>query len=69
MKILVEAAEHSKEGAILAHIEVCIFLDDHESRNVCHQEMMILLVELVARIPMTGKQLTVHLPDNLNQKQ
>lgn len=57
-KILVEAAEHSvgsKEGATSARMEIRMLLDDYETRNIRLQEVMTLIEELVAKIPMAGK--------------
>ncbi len=54
---LVTAAEHSigsKEGATSARMEICILIEDYESRSGCLQEVMTLIEELVKQIPMAG---------------
>lgn len=55
---LVDAAEHSigsKEGAISARMEMRMLIEDYESRKARLQEIMILIEELVAKIPMAEK--------------
>lgn len=49
---MVEATRHSvgiKEGATAASIEMCILLENYESRNSRLQEVMLLMKELVDR--------------------
>lgn len=61
-KTLIEAAEHSvgnKEGATSARMEIRMLLDDYETRNARLQEVMTLIEELVAKIPMAGKLLEI----------
>lgn len=61
-KTLVEAARHSvgsKEGATSARMEIRMLLDDHETRNARLQEVMTLIEELIAKIPMAGKLLEI----------
>lgn len=57
-KTLIEAAEHSvgsKEGAVSARMEIRMLLEDYESRNTRLQEVMVLIEELVRKIPMAEK--------------
>ena len=59
---LVDAAEHSigsKEGAISARMEMRMLIEDYESRKVRLQEIMILVEELVAKIPMAEKLMEI----------
>ena len=59
---LVDAAEHSigsKEGAISARIEMRMLIEDYESRKTRLQEIMILVEELVAKIPMAEKLMEI----------
>jgi hypothetical protein len=61
-KTLIEAAEHSvgsKEGAVSEKMEIRILLEDYESRNTRLQEVMVLIEELVRKIPMTEKLLEI----------
>ncbi len=59
---LVDAAEHSigsKEGAISARMEMRMLIEDYESRKARLQEIMILVEELVAKIPMAEKLMEI----------
>ena len=59
---LVAAAEHSigsKEGAISARMEMRMLIEDYESRKARLQEIMILVEELVAKIPMAEKLMEI----------
>ena len=59
---LVDAAEHSigsKEGAISARMEMRMLIEDYESRKARLQEIMILIEELVAKIPMAEKLMEI----------
>ena len=59
---LVSAAEHSvgsREGALAARMEIRMLLEDYESRNSRLQEVMGLIEELVAKIPMAEKLLEI----------
>ena len=61
-KTLIEAAEHSvgsKEGAVSARMEIRMLLEDYESRNTRLQEVMVLIEELVRKIPMAEKLLEI----------
>ena len=61
-KTLIEAAEHSvgsKEGAVSARMEIRMLLEDYESRNTRLQEVMVLIEELVRKIPMAEKRLEI----------
>ena len=61
-KTLIEAAEHSvgsKEGAVSGKMEIRMLLEDYESRNTRLQEVMVLIEELVRKIPMTEKLLEI----------
>jgi len=61
-KNLIEAAEHSvgsKEGAVSARMEIRMLLEDYESRNTRLQEVMVLIEELVRKIPMAEKLLEI----------
>ena len=59
---LVDAAEHSigsKEGAISARMEMRMLIEDYESRKARLEEIMILVEELVAKIPMAEKLMEI----------
>ena len=59
---LVDAAEHSigsKERAISARMEMRMLIEDYESRKARLQEIMILVEELVAKIPMAEKLMEI----------
>lgn len=59
---LVDAAEHSigsKEGTISARMEMRMLIEDYESRKARLQEIMILVEELVAKIPMAEKLMEI----------
>jgi len=59
---LTAAAEHSvgsKEGATAARMEIRMLLEDYESRNERLQEVLALIEELVAKIPMAEKLLDI----------
>ena len=61
-KTLIEAAEHSvgsKEGAVSARMEIRMLLEDYESRNTRLQEVMVLIEELIRKIPMAEKLLEI----------
>ena len=61
-KTLIEAAEHSirsKEGTMSARMEIRMLLEDYESRNTRLQEVMVLIEELVRKIPMAEKLLEI----------
>ena len=61
-KTLIEAAEHSigsKEGAVSARMEIRMLLEDYGSRNIRLQEVMVLIEELVKKIPMAEKLLEI----------
>ena len=61
-KTLIEAAEHSvgsKEGAVSGKMEIRMLLEDYESRNTRLQEVMVLIEELVRKIPMAEKRLEI----------
>jgi hypothetical protein len=59
---LVDAAEHSigsKEGATSARMEMRMLIEDYESRKARLQEIMLLIEELVAKIPMAEKLMEI----------
>ena len=61
-KTLIEVAEHSvvsKEGAVSARMEIRMLPEDYESRNTRLQEVMVLIEELVRKIPMVEKLLEI----------
>ena len=62
-KTLIETAEHSvanKERAVSARMEIRMLLEDYESRNTRLQEVMVLIEELVRKIPMAEKNVGNH---------
>ncbi len=61
-KTLIEAAKHSigtREGTRTARMEFKALLEDYESRSARMQEVMALIEELVAQIPMAEKLLEI----------
>ncbi len=61
-KTLLSAAEHSvgsKEGAIAARMEIRMLFEEYESKNSRLQEVMVLIEELVAQIPMAEKLMEI----------
>ena len=59
---MIEAAEHSvgsKEGAVSARMEIRMLLEKYKSRNTRLQEVMLLIEELVRKIPMAEKLLEI----------
>ncbi len=61
-KSLIEAAEHSvgsKEGARSARLELHTLLEDYESRRKRLEEVLALIEELVAEIPLAEKLLEI----------
>ncbi len=61
-KTLIEAARHSigtREGTRTARMEFKALLEDYESRSARMQEVMALIEELVAQIPMAEKLLEI----------
>ena len=59
---MIEAAEHSvgsKEGAVSARMEIRMLQEKYKSRNTRLQEVMLLIEELVRKIPMAEKLLEI----------